>query len=212
MKITKYEHSCLDIEIDGKRLLIDPGILAKSIPNYENISAVIVTHVHSDHLDAEKLQEIHSINPEAPIFTVQAVADELASNLPLETVSADQKKEIGPFKLIFAGGQHATIHSSYPPTDNIGVTVNDKLYYSGDSLSLPSAPVDTLAVPVAAPWLKSSEAMDFIIALKPQRVFPVHDALLSEFGMIVNGTRLKDASESVGAEYVYLKPGQSLTI
>lgn len=212
MKITKYEHSCLDIEQDGKRFLVDPGTVTSSVPNYDNVVAVLVTHVHADHLDSEKLLAFHAKNPDAPIYTVQAVADELKGRVPTTVVTGGQTIRIGPFQLEFCGGKHALIHNSVPLTDNVGVTVNGKFYYSGDSLSVPHTPVDVLAVPITAPWLKISEAMDFVTALKPKRVFPVHDALLSDFGISVNTTWLKSACESIAAEYIYMKTGDSLDV
>ena len=211
MKITKYEHSCLDITLDGKRLLIDPGVVTITIPNYQNIDAVLVTHMHPDHFDLDKLVAIRAENPDCLIYTVQAVADLVGTQLELTIINRGDIASVGPFNLEFFGGQHAVIHSSTPTTDNVGVTINGRFYYSGDSLSVPSLSIDVLAVPITAPWLKISEAMDFITAIKPVRVFPVHDALLSDFGFEVNAKWLKNAAEVIGAEFITLKPGESLS-
>ena len=212
MKITKYEHSCLDIEIDGKRLLIDPGILAKSIPNYENISAVIVTHVHPDHLDIEKLKVIHAQNPNAPLYTVQAVSDEIKNQIPHQIVSNESRVKIEYFDLVFSGDKHATIHKSIPLTDNVGVLINKVFYYPGDSFTLPGVPIELLALPMTAPWSKISETMDYLISVKPNHVFPVHNALLSDFGTNVYEYGIKSAAESAGGKYSYLKPGESINL
>ena len=211
MKITKYEQSCLDITLDGKRLLIDPGIVTTTVPNYQNIDAVLVTHMHPDHFDLDKLLAIRAENPDCHIYTVQAVAGLVGTQLELTIINRGDIASVGPFNLEFFGGQHAVIHSSTPTTDNVGVTINGQFYYSGDSLSVPSLPIDILAVPITAPWLKISEAMDFITAMKPKRVFPVHDALLSDFGFEVNGKYLKNATEAIDAEFITLKPGESLS-
>lgn len=202
----------MDIELSGSRLLIDPGVVSSSVPDYNNIAAVIVTHAHADHLDPQKLLAIHRQNPSVSIYTVQDVSDELKSSIPHSVVTGGQTVEIGQFKLEFSGGQHALIHSSVPVIDNVGVTVNGKLYYPGDSLSKPMVPVDVLAVPITAPWLKIAEAMDFIIELNPKRVFAVHDALLSDFGRSVNDVWLLKAIELIGGEYIKLKPGESFTV
>jgi L-ascorbate metabolism protein UlaG (beta-lactamase superfamily) len=212
MKITKYEHACLDIEVDGKRLIIDPGVFTTSVPNFDNITAVVVTHVHPDHLDVEKLKAIYLQNPEVLIYTVQAVADQVKDTVPLTVVTGGHKTTTGPFQLEFAGGQHAVIHKSYPTTDNVGVTVNSKLYYPGDSFSVPHAPTEVLAVPASAPWLKLGEAMDFIVALKPKTVFPTHNAILSDIGTTIHGNMLTSAAAAVAANYITLKPGESITV
>ena len=212
MRVTKYEHSCLDIELGDRRLLIDPGIVSSSIPNYENIEAVIITHVHADHFDPIKVQAIYAQNPSVVIYTVQDVSNELQETIPHHVVSGGMKVKAGSFQLEFFGGQHAVIHNSVPIIDNVGVMINNSLYYPGDSLTVPNTPINTLALPISAPWLKISEAMDFLTTLKPEQVFPVHDALLSDFGMQVNSTWLKIATDAIDTKYIVLSSGESITI
>jgi len=58
IKITKYIHSCLLFEKDGFKLLFDPGkfTFAEGLVSpemFSDISAVIITHNHPDHLDTE---------------------------------------------------------------------------------------------------------------------------------------------------------------
>ncbi len=212
MKITKYEHSCLDVVVDGKRLLIDPGVVTTSIPNYDAIVAVIVTHVHPDHYDLEKLTAIHRQNPNAPLYTVQAVADAIGNTIPCQLVQNGQKVTTQGFSLSFSGEKHALIHDSIPLTDNTAVLVNGTLFNPGDSFTLPSTPTEVLALPMAAPWAKVSETMDYLTKVKPKRVIPIHNALLSEFGTSVYEYGIKTSAEAVGAEYCYLKPVDSITV
>src|SRR3990167_868243 len=127
MKITKYEHACLGIEEEGKRLLIDPGLFTSSLKDFSNVAGVVVTHMHKDHLDVEKLVAIVEQNPDVDIYTVQAAADEIKGRVPVKVVSGGDHGNAGPFTLDFYGGKHAVIHSSIPPTDNIGVLVNKTL-------------------------------------------------------------------------------------
>jgi L-ascorbate metabolism protein UlaG (beta-lactamase superfamily) len=57
MKITKYPQSCLLLEKNGQRIVIDPGkFFAEkySFAELGEISAVLYTHRHGDHLDATK--------------------------------------------------------------------------------------------------------------------------------------------------------------
>jgi hypothetical protein len=66
--------------------------------------------------------------------------------------------------------------------------VNDLLYYPGDSFVLPEKPVDTLALPASAPWMKLSEAADFMTDIHPRLAFPTHDAILSDAGKNIADT------------------------
>lgn len=211
MILTKFEHACLVLEEQGQKLIIDAGIFSKSCKDFTNISGVIVTHDHPDHFDPIKLAEIVRQNPKVQIFTTQIVANEI-KNLPTIVARNGQKLTVGTFVLEFFGKDHATIHSSYPATQNIGVMVNNKLYYAGDALTLPNIPVKTLAVPASAPWLKIGDAIDFITAIKPQRVFPTHNALLSEIGAGINDRILEAATKNVEAEYIKISPNTSISL
>lgn len=212
MKLTKYEHACLVLEEQGQKLIIDPGVFSVSCTDFTNVAGVVVTHVHPDHFDTDKLTAVISQNPGAVIFTVQVAAAELDSTLPVTIVTGNEQQTAGPFTLDFTGGEHAVIHPSYPTTQNVGVMVNKALYYPGDSFALPPQAVDVLAVPASAPWLKLSEAMDFITAVKPKRVFPTHNAILSDIGAGIYDRLLEAAAGNTKAEYVKLKSGDFLEV
>lgn len=212
MNVTKYEHACLLIEEQGQKLLIDPGVFSESCQDFENVCGVIVTHVHPDHFDIAKITKIVDQNPKVRIFTVQDVADKLGEQAAVTVVSAGQQADCGPFSLEFFGELHAVIHESYPRNQNVGVMINKRLYYPGDSLTVPHQPIDILALPSSAPWLKIGEAMDFIIATKAKRIFPTHNALLSEIGAGIHNPILQGTAQGIGADYIVLAPGQSISV
>lgn len=205
MKITKYEHACLDIEENGKHLIIDPGKFSISYHPTADIEAVVITHMHSDHFDPSKIREILSVNPEAIIFAPKQVS-ERSDGLVIEYVVHDSGINIGEFRLEFCGGDHEL----YEDTQNIGVIVNGTLYYPGDSYSPPCKPITILAAPASAPWLRVPDAATFIKDTKPQKVFPMHNAVLSEIGESIHYPILANAASEVGCEWLVLKPGESL--
>lgn len=143
-------------------------------------------------------------NPQAIIFTAGDVAQKLEQGIPRTVVSAGHQAVCGSFRLDFFGGRHATVHQSIPPPENIGVLVNKLVYYPGDSFTVPHQPIDILAVPASAPWLKTAEAMDFIITLKPKLIIPSHDALMSQIGQNITDPLLKMACDQVGADFTRL--------
>lgn len=57
----------------------------------------------------------------------------------------------------------------------------NNLCYPGDSFNLPNIPVDILALPVAGPWMRMKDAIDYTKVLKPRICFPVHDAIIQTF-------------------------------
>jgi L-ascorbate metabolism protein UlaG (beta-lactamase superfamily) len=210
VRITKYEHATLQVGVGDDTLVIDPGSFL-SHPDFTDVVAVVITHEHADHWTTEQVRRILDKNPGARVIGPQGVAD-AATELPVEVVAAGDVVEAGPFTLEFFGGRHAVIHESIPVIDNVGVLVNDELYYAGDSYTLPEVEVGTLAAPVGAPWLKIGEAMDYVLAVKPKRAFYVHDMTLSVAGKQMGAARLAWATEQGGGSFTELQPGETLDV
>lgn len=200
MKITKYEHACFTVEKDGQVLVVDPGEFATDFIAPSGVAAIVFTHEHFDHFDPERLADIINENPEALIVAPEAVTAKIEA-FSTRAVAAGDTVTVGPFTLEFHGGQHAVIHASYPPVANLGVFINDLLYYPGDALTLTHKPVDTLALPAAAPWLKIGEAIDFLTAIRPRLAFPTHDAILSDVGKELVDRILDTTARGIGTEY-----------
>ena len=211
MKLTKFEHACLVAEIDGTKLVVDPGSFTVPLADLTNIVAVVITHEHQDHWTPEHLTAIAKQNPGVRILAPAGVAA-AASEFTIEVVNDGDVIEIEPFTLAFYGTTHATIHSSIPLVDNVGVMINDAVFYPGDQFTIPPVPVTTLAVPAGAPWLKIGEVIDYVLAVKPKRTFPVHQMVLSVIGQGMANGRIAGATEEVGGTAVVLEPGESIDL
>lgn len=181
MKLTKYEHACFTVEKDNQTLVVDPGGFTTDFTASSNITCVVITHEHGDHFDQTQLEAIAHVNPAATVIAHPSITEKITC-LPTVSVLPNETKTIGPFALTFYGGNHAIIHPDVPILANLGVLINETIYYPGDSFVRPDVPIDTLALPVGAPWLKISEAIDFLRDVKPRFVFPTHDAALSTIG------------------------------
>jgi L-ascorbate metabolism protein UlaG (beta-lactamase superfamily) len=210
MKVTKYEHATLLLAIGDDTLVIDPGMFLSAV-DFGRVSAVVITHEHGDHWTPDQLGRILEQSPDAAIYGPAGVAT-AANGFDVKTVKAGDEIEAGPFTLKFFGDKHAMIHESIPVPDNVGVLVNDELYYPGDSYTVPDVEVGTLAAPIGAPWLKIGEAMDFVLAVKPKRAFYAHDMTLSAAGKKMGSDRLTWATEKNGGEFHTLEVGESLDI
>lgn len=212
MKVTKQEHACLIIESADRNLIIDPGSLTTLLVGTSDVVAIVITHEHADHWTSEQLEHIIERNPEVRIFGPDGVVD-AATNFPVEVVKASDTVFVEPFTLRFFGSKHAVIHSSLPIVDNVGVLVNDELYYAGDSYTVPEGvDVGTLAAPAGAPWLKIGDVMDFVDAVAPKRSFSTHEMVLSAAGKSMSNARIKSATEAGGGEFFDLEPGESIDL
>lgn len=200
MKLTKYQHACFTVEDDEKLLVVDPGKFSVDFIAPEHVVGIVITHKHGDHFDTEQLAAIMDKNPEAVVIGHPEVLASIEAFTKKE-VEAGEIFEIGPFRLQFFGGTHALIHPLFTQIANLGVLINDLLYYPGDSFTVPNTSVDTLALPVAGPWMKIGEAIDFYTELSPRMAFPTHDAVLSDVGQESVDDWLGGVAKNIGSEY-----------
>lgn len=200
MQLTKYEHASFVMEKDGKAIIVDPGKFTTDLTVPENVAAVIITHDHGDHFDEDMIAEIVSKNPGVIIIGTQEVTSQLGQ-YETRTVHGGDSFAYEGFDLDFYGDEHATIHPGIPTGQNVGVLIEDRVYYPGDSLTVPEKSVDILALPVAAPWLKTEEAIEFMKTIGARFTFPTHDALLSPTGKNVADNMASTFAETAGTEY-----------
>lgn len=210
MQVTKLEHACLVVEQDGARLVIDPGAFTRLVEE-TGVVAVVVTHEHPDHATTEQIAGILERNPGIPVLGPAGVAAALAEVVAVDVVTDGEARTVGPFSLTFHGTRHQVIHSSIPIVDNTGVLVNGTLFHPGDAYVAPPGPVELLATPVGAPWLRIGDLMDHLAAVAPRRAFPIHEATLSDIGFAGHTDRIRQVVEPAG-EVVVLAPGESLTV
>lgn len=208
MNITKFGHCCLLIEVDGVRILTDPGNYNET-PMVLNIDAVLITHEHQDHCHVESLHIVLAKNPGAQVIThagVGKILDE--SGIKWELISDGEERLVKQVKIQSFGNEHACIHHDLPPVQNTGFLIAEKLFYPGDSFHNPHQKIEILALPVAGPWMKLSEAIEYAKALKPNVVFPVHDGMLRQ-GIELGPTRRIPTLllEPLGIKYVDMTEG-----
>lgn len=211
MKLTKYGHACLVLEEQGEKLIIDPGELTPDFGDINNVVAVVVTHLHFDHLSNANLQKILTVNPGVTVFTTAEAAKEWG-NPKAQAVKLGEQEVAGPFTLKFYGELHSVIHPQWPQNQNIGVMVNGLFYYPGDSFTKPSEKIKILAVPANAPWLKTAESIDFIKEVSPEIFFRTHDGLLNQSGLAVVDRWFDMAAEKFGHAYRPLNPGETIDV
>ena len=178
MRLTRYGHSCLLVEDGDARVLLDPGVFSAGFESLRGLTAVLITHAHPDHLDAERLRALLAANPEAQLHVDEGSAGQL-DDLPATVVHDGDALDVG-VRVDVHGSTHAVIHEDIPRIPNVGYLVADRFFTPGDALTAPDADVEVLGLPTAAPWLKLAEAVDLLRAVRPRLAFPVHDAVLSQ--------------------------------
>ncbi len=208
MQIKKLGHCCLSIEINGVKVLTDPGAWSTMQNEETGVQIVLITHEHSDHLHVESLKKVLVNNPGAAVVTNASVGTILTKEgIPFTLVSGGESNTFLNILVEGFGHEHAPILPIITPVENTSYLIAEKLYVPGDAFALPNKPVDILALPVCGPWMHMSEAIAFTESIKPRIVFPVHDGMLKILGPFHNIPKM--ALEKVGIEFVPMSEGDS---
>lgn len=184
MKLTKFNHSCVRLEDGSNTLVIDPGAFSTPADALAGADGVLITHEHVDHVDVDALLAAAEALPDLLVWAPASLAGTLAAlGERFTAVGTGEQFDAVGFGVSTVGGQHALIHPLVPIVTNVGYVVNGVLYHPGDSFIVPPTPVDTVLVPIHAPWSKVGEVIDFVIATKAKQSFQIHDGLLNATGL-----------------------------
>lgn len=183
MHITKLGHCCLLIEHNDVRILTDPGLFSVDTHVLDNITFVIITHEHGDHVHVESLQAIIAKNPAVQVITNGGVGALLVeADIPHTIVEGTNSTTIAGVLIEAFDGPHVEIFQNVGQVQNTGYFIDNHLFYPGDAYTNPQKPVPLLALPVAGPWCCVKDVIAYARELKPTTCFPVHDAVLSDAG------------------------------
>jgi L-ascorbate metabolism protein UlaG (beta-lactamase superfamily) len=187
MHLTHFGHSCLLAGFAGQTagdttLLFDPGTFSHGFEGITGLSAILITHQHPDHVDTSRLPALVDANPDAALYADPQTAEGLGA--PWQPVHVGDEVSINGLRVRGVGGVHAVIHPEIPLVNNISYLVGDdehpaRLMHPGDALYFPGEPVDVLALPAAAPWLKMWEAIEYLRGVNPLRAIPIHQGIVN---------------------------------
>jgi L-ascorbate metabolism protein UlaG (beta-lactamase superfamily) len=187
VRISKYVHSCLLFEHGGEKLLFDPGnysfIEGRVTPDtFGDISTVVITHSHPDHLALESLKQILALSG-ADVVTNGEVAAILQAEGIAATTIEEGTLTTGAFTLRAIPTPHEAILADTTPR-HTAFLVDDRVLNCGDSFAdplFPYAGVEVLIMPVMSPFLTEVGAAGFARRMRPRQVIPVHDGYAKDF-------------------------------
>ncbi|WP_175499554.1 MBL fold metallo-hydrolase [Cellulomonas marina] len=215
--LTHWGHSCVRFELPGGAVVVDPGAFSDLDRSLPGAVAVLVTHEHQDHVvPADLVAHLAGLGSSTEVHAPQAVVDALVeAGLPAErahAVSPGDRLDLAGGTFTVVGGDHAVIHPDIPGIANVGFLLEVEgrtVLHPGDAFV--AAPegvtVDTLLVPVGAPWLKLADTIDWVRSVAPRRVVPIHEAVLSGAGRQLASTLLTNLGGA--GEPVVLEMGES---
>lgn len=180
MKITKYPQSCLMVETNNKRILIDAGGLKyqdKFLEEWKKADIIFITHKHGDHIKSDVLKDIN-----IPIYSTQEVQNtypEIKFNIVKENDILDfDNIKIEVVKAIH--GYNPLLKNGGQVFENVGYIIDDgshRLYTTSDTICFNNDyKADIVALPVTAHGLTMSafEASLFSKELGANLALPIH--------------------------------------
>lgn len=211
MRLTKLGHACVRLQKDDRTLVIDPGGLTPESDALAGAEAVLITHEHFDHFEADRLRRAVAEDPLLTIYTCRAVAAGLADlGARVRTLGEGDSVTIAGFEVAVAGQKHEVVHPDVPRVENIGFLIDGEVFHPGDAFTVVNAP--TLLVPGQAPWMKNPEMVEYLRAVRPRRAFAVHDGLLNDFGLGLMTQTLVTEGKRQDADFRRLAPGESVEL
>ncbi|MFI2610126.1 MBL fold metallo-hydrolase [Kitasatospora sp. NPDC018619] len=212
MRITKFGHACVRVEHGGTTVVLDPGSFTDPAA-LAGADAVLITHEHMDHFEESRLRAALAADPALRVWTNRDVAAQLDGVAQrVAVVGEGDAFEIGGLGVSVHGEWHAEIHRDIPRVRNTGFLLDGRLFHPGDAFTVPPHAVDTLLLPLAAPWSKASEVVDYVREAGPRRAVPVHEAVLSPIGFAVQTRLVGPEGPGTGAELTVLAEGESLEL
>lgn len=212
MKITRRFHACVQYSQGDTTIIVDPGSF-EAPENLDTVDAILITHIHPDHVDAAAVDAAKAKNPSLLIYGPEELGGHISSEY---TVVADGDTfTVGDFSVEAFETPHGTITSFIPLPENIGFIFNGGVFQTGDSfpgISPRLTGVDTVLIPISAPWLKMLDVDTYLGESKPPRFIGIHDGIDNENGLGLRKGLLGKMAERYGLEYAALSPGESVEV
>lgn len=210
MKITKFVHSCLLVEMPApvnRTVLFDPGMMSEGalmVDSLEFLDDIIITHVHGDHMSPTLIKKLVTRFPEVRITG----SNEVAAQLEQEGIAVSTVESDG---IVFFDAPHEDVSALFPQPEQIAVHYLDTLTDPGDSHSFYETKA-ILALPVTAPWGATIKAVQLAIELKPGYVLPIHDWHWSEDARSQMYDIIEQALVGHDITFLKLKTGEPVVI
>jgi L-ascorbate metabolism protein UlaG (beta-lactamase superfamily) len=236
LRLTWLGHSTMLIELDGVRLLTDPLlrnriiVLQRVAPpassNVPDVDAILVSHVHYDHLDLPSLRRFSRTTP----LVVPVGAGRHLTRLHFADV-----REVAPGDEVRFGA--VTVQSTFAehearrhplgraiPSLGFLVSGSASVYFAGDTdvfeeMNRIAADLDVALLPVAgwgprvpAGHLDPMRAAQAVKRLRPRIVIPIHWGTYRRFDLRVDTATLREPADAFAREVAELAPEVTVTI
>lgn len=223
VKITKFAQSNFLLEVEGTRLLIDPGNFNVDKYNqppdfFRDIDVLVITHKHPDHFDQSVVKYINRQSQPTILTTAENTATLASKGVGSKVFKSGDSMTIGPFRVQGVAANHYGRWGEITGQriDVVGVVVEvegKRFYHTADCVppteSYPSC--DVIFVPIGGRNVFTiAEAVDFAKIVKPKVAIPMHYDAPQDSK--VDPSEFAKKLANMGIEVKILNFGESLEI
>jgi L-ascorbate metabolism protein UlaG (beta-lactamase superfamily) len=204
MKVTKYPQSCLLLEKDGKRIVIDPGnFFAErySLNDLGSLDAVLYTHRHKDHADVDLFEQVKTAG--IPSYGNADVRQTLGEEII--QVNDGKPFQVAGFDILPHDIEHFRSFPEQELPQNTGYIIDGNFFHPGDGRENNGVHVDHFAAAIAGPF-KFDHVLEFIKSVGAKKVIPIHYTNQELYP--VNPAEFVELAKGT-AEIIFLEDGQS---
>lgn len=236
--VTWLGHSTCLVEVGGVRLLTDPLLrdrlahITRRVPGIApaslgRIDAVLISHVHRDHLDRPTLR---ALGPRIPIIAPRGAAASLRGLGPVHELEAGESTVVDGVTITATEAVH-TAKRGGRPVPALGYVVDGDIYFAGDTdlfagmqalapLTVALLPVWGYGPTLGPGHLDPQRAAEATALLRPRFAVPIHWGTYFPYPLGLTGHRLlREPPQSFASrveatnpetEVVVLQPGGRL--
>lgn len=210
MKLTKFVHSCVLAEHNGKTVLFDPGIFSWNsglidIAKLPSLNTIIVSHKHADHCAEPFVRVLAKANPTAQWFAPQDIHETLKS-WGVKNVTDQSSATVEIIE-----GAHALVHPFAEQVSNLVSHWEDVVTHPGDTHDF-GITKRVLLLPIQAPWGTTIRAIQLALELKPEYILPIHDWMWRDEWRENTYNRLEQLFADTDTKFLRPTDGQEIEV
>lgn len=174
MKVTRFPQSCLLLEEDNHKIVIDPGmhfLETHKVEELSGVEAVLYTHQHPDHYEAKIAETL--LAQGVKLFANEATA-ELIGTDKAAVVRDGETFTAGGFEVIARELPHCLLPSGEEGPQNTGYVVSGVFFDPGDGKDIDDLQVKNMALPITGPDISMLDAFNFAKKLGVEVAIPIH--------------------------------------
>lgn len=168
--------------------MTDPGVFSDEEALADtHVDILHISHIHPDHVQEDNVKALLGKNPRLQIIAPQEVIDALdeavaeAGEAQAHGMRDGGAISIDGISFRGVGSEHAEIYEDISQTENVGVIIDEQIYFTGDAFNDPVMPGDAqlkaLLFCITGPFVKLPDVLKWAMSMKPVRAIPMHEGV-----------------------------------